>query len=310
MIRILDPGTLTTIQDGGRYGHLRSGIPPSGPMDRDAFVLANRLAGNDDNAAALECTLRGPRFSVEAACAIAITGAEMPVTVNAIPAARWATLHLQAGDIVKLGVAHRGVRGYIAVSGGIDVPLVLGSRATFLRGRLGGLHGRALRRDDALAIRPAPLPRARRLVPRHVPAYPDEVLVHVVLGPQHDRFTPAGVNVLLEGLYQVSPHSDRMGLRLEGPPIEHTRGADIVSDAIAAGSIQVPGNGQPIVLLADRQSTGGYTKIATVCSFDLARLGQLRPGQSLRFRAITVAAAHRRLAAADARFENMDMEDL
>ncbi|MBI4593372.1 MAG: biotin-dependent carboxyltransferase [Candidatus Rokubacteria bacterium] len=297
MIRVLDPGALTTIQDLGRPGHLRSGIPPSGPMDRVAFVLANRLVGNPDSAAGLECTVLGPRFENEAWGAIAVTGAGMPVTVNDQEWPAWTTLHLAPGDVVKLGAARDGARAYVAFSGGIDVPPVLGSRATYLRGRLGGLEGRALRRDDALRLGPAPLPARRRVRPGAIPSYADKPVLRVVLGPQADAFTEEGIRALLTGPYEMLPQSDRMGARLRGPGIAHARGHDIISDGIALGSIQVPGDGQPIVLLVDRQSTGGYTKVATVCSFDIGRLGQVRPGQPLRFSAIALGEAHRLLRA-------------
>jgi antagonist of KipI len=295
MIRILDPGPQTTVQDLGRPGHLRYGIPPSGPIDRAAFVVANRLVGNADSAAGLECTVMGPRFEAETACAIAVTGAAMTVTVNGAEAPAWTTLRLRSGDVVKLGAARAGVRAYIALSGGIDVPLVLGSRATYLRGRLGGLGGRALRKEDRMTLFPAPPAPTRRATRA---AIADRVAlseIRVVLGPQADRFTADGIATFLGGDYEMLPQSDRMGARLRGPRIAHARGHDIISDGIALGSIQVPGDGQPIALLVDRQSTGGYTKVATICSFDIGRLGQVRPGQRLRFRAIELAEAHRLL---------------
>jgi biotin-dependent carboxylase-like uncharacterized protein len=293
MIVIRDSGPLTTVQDLGRFGQLRYGIPPSGAIDRFAFVVANRLVGNADGAAALECTMMGPRFEVETACAIAVTGADMPISVNGESVERWAALRLKAGDSVKIGTARSGVRSYIAFSGGIDVPVALGSCSTYLRGGLGGYEGRALRRDDRLqvfAACPVPLPSIARPL---IPSYAGEPSIRVVLGPQADRFRAEGIAALLEQPYKMLPQSDRMGARLEGHPIAHTRGSDIVSDGIALGSIQVPGDGQPIILLVDRQSTGGYTKIATVCSFDIGRVGQLRPGQTLRFRAVDLMEAHR-----------------
>jgi len=283
MISLVDAGPQTTVQDLGRAGQLRYGIPPSGPVDRFAFVLANRLVDNPDTAAALECTLVGPRFEVAAPLVIAVTGADMPLTVNGRETAGWAAIPLAAGDVVKLGAARNGVRSYVAFAGGLDVPLVLGSRSTYLRGRLGGMDGRALRKGDVLrtlasgAGRPAARPR--RVARRAIPDYSDELTARVVLGPQDDRFTDRGIRTLLGDTYEVLPQSDRMGTRLRGPRIEHARGHDIISDGIAPGSIQVPGDGQPIVLLADRQSTGGYTKVATVCSFDVWRIGQRRPGQ-------------------------------
>jgi biotin-dependent carboxylase-like uncharacterized protein len=296
VIRILEPGPLTTVQDAGRPGQLRYGIPPSGPVDRHAFVIANRLVGNEDGAAALECTLIGPRFEVQTACAIAATGAGMPLTVNGAEHSAWATVEVKAGDVVKLGPARAGVRGYLAVSGGIDVPAVLGSRATYVRGRLGGMEGRALKREDVLRLGPAPATRKRlRAVPEAISELAHEPEIRVVLGPQAERFTEEGIAALLGGPYEMLPQSDRMGARLKGPRMRHAHGHDIISDGIPLGGIQVPGDGQPIVLLVDRQSTGGYTKVATVCSFDIARVGQVKPGQRLRFRAIDLADAHRLL---------------
>jgi len=293
MIRIADPGPQTTVQDLGRVGQLRHGIPPSGPMDVRAFVIANRLVGNADGAAGLECTLMGPRFSAEAPCAIAVTGAEAPVTVNGETAPTHATLVLKGGDTVRIGAARAGVRAYVAFSGGIDVPPALGSRATDLRGRLGGVEGRALKRDDVLRLLPARLPAPRALSPAPGTVLEAEPEIRVVLGPDVERFTDEGVAAFLGGPYEMLPQSDRMGARLRGPRIAHARGHDIISDGIALGSIQVPGDGQPIVLLVDRQSTGGYTKLATVCSFDIGRVGQVKPGRRVQFRAIEVAEAHR-----------------
>ena len=295
MIRVVEPGPQTTVQDLGRPGHLRYGVPPSGPIDRAAFVVANGLVGNADAAAGLECTVMGPRFEVETACAIAVTGAEMPVTVNGAEAPAWRTLLLKPGDVVKLGVARTGIRAYLAFSGGIDVPPVLGSRATYLRGRLGGLGGRALRKEDRLTLFDAPTPPIRRARAASIADLTVPPEIRVVLGPQADRFTDDGIAALLGGEYEMLPQSDRMGARLKGPHIAHARGHDIISDGIALGSIQVPGDGQPIALLVDRQSTGGYTKIATIGSFDIGRLGQVKPGQRLRFRAIDLAEAHRLL---------------
>jgi biotin-dependent carboxylase-like uncharacterized protein len=293
VIRIVDPGPQTTVQDLGRPGHLRSGIPPSGPLDVRAFVVANRLVGNPDGAAGLECTLMGPRFTVETACAIAVTGADAPVTINGAAAEPWTTLVLAAGDTVRVAAARTGVRIYVAFSGGLDVPRTLGSRATYLRGRLGGLEGRALKRDDVLRLLPAPAPASHRTAAREAPVVEAEPEIRVVLGPQADRFTAEGIAAFLEGPYEMLPQSDRMGARLKGPRIAHAHGHDIISDGIALGSIQVPGDGQPIVLLVDRQSTGGYTKIATVGSFDIGRIAQVKPGQRVRFRAVDVAEAHR-----------------
>lgn len=294
---IHEPGPLTTVQDLGRPGHLRVGIPASGPMDADAFVLGNRLVGNPDGAAGLECTLMGPRVEFTDARTVAVSGAEMPVTLNGREAPRWQALPVNAGDVLKLGSAKSGVRAYLALSGGIETPPTLGSRSTYVRGRLGGLAGRALKKGDRLPLGAAAAARPGRMRAGSIPEYAGEPEIRVVLGPQDDRFTAGGIAVFLEGPYEMLPQSDRMGARLRGPFIEHMRGHDIVSDGIALGGIQVVGDGQPIVLLVDRQSTGGYTKIATVCSFDIGRVGQTKPGQRLRFRSLSVADAHAALRA-------------
>ncbi|HEY7868431.1 MAG TPA: biotin-dependent carboxyltransferase family protein, partial [Methylomirabilota bacterium] len=211
---------------------------------------------------------------------------------NGAPAPTWEGLRVRAGDVLRLGAARSGVRAYVAVAGGIETPPVLGSRATYVRGRLGGVEGRALRKGDRLPLGPTTAARPRRVPPERVPPHGDEPEVAVVLGPQDDRFTARGIAALFEAPYEMLPQNDRMGARLRGPFVEHTRGHDIISDGVALGGIQVVGDGQPIVLLADRQSTGGYTKIGTVCSFDIGRIAQTRPGGRIRFRRVTVAEAH------------------
>lgn len=306
-LAVLEPGLFTTIQDLGRPGYLRYGIPPSGPVDREALVLANRLVGNPDSAAGLECTLIGPKLEARAACAVAVTGAEMPVLVNDREVSRWTAVRLKAGDTLGLGTARRGVRAYLAVSGGIELPPALGSRSTYVRGRLGGLEGRPLKKSDLLPTG-APVGsldalEGRRVRGELVPSYSNEPEVRVVLGPQADRFTPDGIAAFLQGAYEMLSQSDRMGARLRGSRIAHARGHDIISDGIPLGGIQVVGDGQPVILLVDRQSTGGYTKIATVCSFDIGRVGQVRPGERLRFRSVSVEQAHAILRAERARLD-------
>jgi biotin-dependent carboxylase-like uncharacterized protein len=197
---------------------------------------------------------------------------------------------------VAFGMVRAGCRAYLAVAGGVEVPLVLGSRATYLRGRLGGVDGRALQKGDGLPIGvpAAPIDRleGRAVPPAHRPTYPSEVELRVVLGPQDDRFTAEGIAAFLAGPYEVTPQADRMGYRLKGPPVTHAAGHDIVSDGIPLGGIQVPGEGQPIVLLVDRQTTGGYTKVATVIGVDIGRIGQTKPGHRVRFRRVTLGEAH------------------
>jgi antagonist of KipI len=297
---VVEPGLLTTVQDLGRFGYQRVGIPPSGPMDRAAFVVANRLVGNPDGAAGLECTIKGPRLEVRQAGVVAVTGAPMGFTVNGGEAPAWTAVRVRPGDILAFQMASAGCRAYLAVAGGLDVPLALGSRATYLRGRLGGLGGRPLQKGDALPVGAPPreaAPEGREVSPALRPAYPAERECRVILGPQDDRFTPEGIRAFLEGPYDVTPQADRMGYRLKGPEIAHARGHDIVSDGIPLGGIQVPGERQPIVLLVDRQTTGGYTKIATVIGVDIGAIGQTRPGHRIRFRRVTPEEAHAALAA-------------
>jgi antagonist of KipI len=304
-LHVHDAGPLTTIQDLGRPGYLRVGIPASGPMDRDAFVVANRLVGNAESAAGLECTLIGPRVEFDDDRVVAVTGAEMTVTLDNAEAPRWRAFRVKAGDVLKMGSARSGVRAYLAISGGVETPPALGSRATYLRGQLGGLHGRALRKGDRLPLGVSAGTRLGVARGGRIPDYASEPEIRVILGPQDDRFSAAGIAAFLGGPYEMLPQSDRMGARLRGPFVEHTRGHDIVSDGIPLGGIQVVGDGQPIVLLVDRQSTGGYTKIATVCSFDVGRIGQLKPGQRLRFRRISVAEAHAELGARQAELDRV-----
>jgi biotin-dependent carboxylase-like uncharacterized protein len=304
---VLDGGPQTIVQDLGRPGYLRYGIPPSGPVDQDAFLLANRLVGNPDTAAALECTLMGPRIEMRQDAIIAVTGAEMAVAVNGRELPRWTAIRVRAGDVLRLGPALRGVRSYVAFAGGIDVPEVLGSRATYLRGSLGGFQGRQLKKGDALNLAPTAAVeqrQGRRVRAQLIPSYGGEVEVRVILGPQADRFTPEGIAAFLGEPYAMTPQSDRMGARLAGPPVSHTRGHDIVSDGVPLGGIQVVGEGQPIVLLVDRQSTGGYTKVAAVCSFDIWRVGQAKPGQHLRFKRLGVPEAHELLRRERTRLES------
>jgi len=310
VIRVVDPGPLTTVQDRGRYGQLRYGIPPSGPVDVLAHAVANRLVGNPADAAALECTLSGPRLRVEVACAMAVTGAEMLVKLNSAVVPMWTTLRLAPGDEVRIGMARSGLRGYLAFSGGIAMPHVLGSQSTYLRGRMGGMHGRMLKPNDLIPLHRAELPEPMELPAVERPRYEGAIEARVVLGPQQDRFTDRGIATFLTSAYAMLPQSDRMGARLTGERIEHATGHDIVSDGTALGSIQVPGDGQPIVLLVDRQSTGGYTKIATVCSFDIRRIAQLRPGQSVRFKSVTVEQAHVLLATERAALAALTLEKI
>lgn len=305
IIRVLDGGLFTTVQDAGRYGFQRYGVPVSGAMDRGALRAANALVGNDQAAAVLEITLLGPRLEFLAPATIALTGADLRPRVGEAALPTWQSVTLQAGTVLSFAGTEDGVRSYLAIAGGFDVPVILGSRSTYTRSRLGGFDGRALKSGDMLRV-VGTHPVADLvgvglgggiLVPRQVPPtlrprYGHEHVLRVVLGPQHDRFTPAGVGTLLSAPYKVTPQSDRMGYRLQGPKIEHTAGPDIVSDGSPLGAVQVAGDGMPIVLMADRGTAGGYTKIATVIGPDVSRLAQAGLGDEVRFEAVTVEAAH------------------
>ena len=289
-IRVLKPGMFTTVQDLGRHGYQEFGMPVAGAMDELALRLANRLVGNPEGEAALEMTLLGPRLELLQDAALAVTGADLEAAVDGELLPLWESVWLPKGSVLAFGRPRSGVRAYVAFAGGIDVPQVMGSKSTYVRGRLSGFQGRTLQPDDVIPLGESPTPNVRRrLAPHRVPQPSNTA--RVVLGPQDDHFTPESVDLFLGSTYRVSPVSDRMGYRLDGPTLKHRAGADIISDAIPPGAVQVPGHGTPIVMLADRQTTGGYPKIATVISADLRVLAQLAPGDSLSFRAVSVEEA-------------------
>ncbi len=298
-LEVIEPGLLTTVQDLGRRGYERFGVPVAGAMDGYALRAANGLVGNPWDAAGLEMTLAGPTLQAAQSGLIAVTGADLGLRVQGRKMPLWTALYVRRGWRISFDGRRGGCRAYLAVAGGIAVPPIMGSRATYLRGGFGGYQGRALRAGDVLPVgEPAcsPVDRAGvRLADDIRPPYSDAPLVEVVLGPQDDRFTKEGIATFLASEYTVGATSDRMGYRLEGPAIAHKTGADIVSDGIVLGAVQVPANGQPIVMMVDRQTTGGYTKIATVVSADIPLLAQCLPGGSrVRFRATTVEAAQAR----------------
>jgi biotin-dependent carboxylase-like uncharacterized protein len=310
-LRVLAPGLMTTLQDSGRRGYQHLGIPVSGALDPVALAAANALVGNRPGTGALEIAYQGPTLAVEAesarfafaggAAAVEVLSSESMSRGTRLPPLRSVRLH--QGEVLRVGGLAGSAVGYLAVEGGFDAAPVLGSQSTYARAGLGGFAGRPIRAGDLLPLRQArAAERAEAMLPALDLAPPQRV--RVVPGPQDDHFTERGRRTLLESVYTVSPASDRMGMRLEGAPLDHRDGFNIVSDGIAPGSIQVPGDGLPIVLLADRQTTGGYPKIATVIAADLPALGRLAPGAKVAFEAVSVAeaeAAHRQLAARLAR---------
>jgi antagonist of KipI len=298
-LTVLRPGLLTTVQDLGRWGHQAAGVPVAGAMDTYSLRLANGLVGNPESAAALEITLLGPTLRAEAPLVVAVAGAVFDLQVDDRPVPHGAPVALAAGSVLRFLERRAGARAYLAVAGGLETPVVLGSRATHVVSRMGGLDGRALLAGDVLpvatgATRPAgratrsPLPLAEAPGPRRL---------RVLLGPQDDWFTMSSVDALLGGTFSVSSRSDRMGFRLDGPMLTTKRPGELVSEPVAFGALQVPSGGAPILLMADRQTAGGYPKIATVITADLPLAGQLAPGEAVRFAACTRAEARSALIA-------------
>jgi antagonist of KipI len=295
IIEVVDGGMLTTVQDLGRYGYQRYGVPTSGAMDLFSLRAANRLVGNSDEAACLEMTLVGPRLRFVAPATIAVTGADLGARLDGDAMPTWRSVLAEPGAELWFAGSGSGARAYLAVAGAVDVPLVLGSRSTYTRSKLGGLDGRALQAGDALHVaseRPVLLGGTLHLPPAQRPVYGHAHLLRVVLGPQDDRFTATGIETFLSSTYIVAPQSDRMGYRLSGPRIEHLRGPDIISDGTPFGAVQVAGDGVPIVLLADRGTAGGYTKIATVIGPDVPTLAQAVPGDTVTFESVGLDEAY------------------
>jgi antagonist of KipI len=290
-LEVLEPGLLSTVQDLGRSGLLRYGVTTGGALDQAALILGNRLVGNEPDAAGLELTLVGPRLRFEKAVVLALTGADLGATLDGVPVPLWRPVLALAGSELAFppGGARGGARAYLCLAGGITVAPVMGGRGTDLFGRFGGLDGRPLQTGDRIKLgnpsASAGELRRRRLAAPPPVFRPDEPL-RVVLGPQADRFTEAAITTLCAEPYTVSAKADRMGLRLTGPPLELMQGADLISEGIHQGSIQVPGDEQPIALTRARQTIGGYPKIATIIGADLDALAHYRPGDPIRFAAV------------------------
>jgi biotin-dependent carboxylase-like uncharacterized protein len=305
-VEIVRPGLLTTVQDLGRSGFQRYGVPASGAMDQTSLRAANLLVDNEEGAAGLEATGEGPALRALADLVVAVVGADMQPLLDGRPIESGAAVPVGRGQLLELGPAKWGLRAYVAIAGGIDVPRVLGSRSTCLPAAFGGLQGRPLRSGDLLPVGgtgwPTAPPGGRRLPASWSGPLPDTLTLRVVLGPQDDLFAPEGIETFFNGVYRLMPEMDRMGARLHGPPIAHRTSADIVSDSIPLGAVQVPPDQQPIILLADRQTTGGYAKIAVVVNEDVSRLAQATAGQGIRFRQVSLRDAHIGMKAYEARF--------
>ena len=298
-ITVLNPGLLTTVQDLGRVGYQQFGVSVSGVMDPRATTIANILVDNPDGEAVLECTMMGPHLQFNKANVIAITGGDLGATLDGQPVQTYRAIKVEAGQVLRFTAPKKGCRAFIAFAGGLDIPEVMGSRSTHMKAKIGGFQGRKLEKGDEIGFR-APNPELRNLnirsmAPEFVPRA--EYTVRVILGPQDDYFTDAGIQTFLSQVYTVTAEFDRMGCRLEGAVIQHKDGGDIISDGIAFGAIQVPSAGNPIIMLGDRQTTGGYTKIANVITADFRILAQLKAGDKVRFEKVSVKAAQDALLA-------------
>jgi KipI family sensor histidine kinase inhibitor len=290
VVLVREPGLLTSVQDRGRQGHRRLGVSGAGPLDGPAHAAANRAVGNGPEAATLECTALGPALEFLAPVRFAVTGADLGAVLERADLGAWpvppaAGILARPGNVLRFAGRRSGCRAYIALRGGIDVPAVLGARATDLQSGFGGLLGRALRAGDRLGVAQSSAPGTP--VESAALQHASSVTVRVVLGPQADYFAGSTVASFLAGSFRLGSTSDRVGCRLEGEPVRHQGPAEILSDGMVPGSIQVPPDGQPIVMLHDGPTTGGYPKIATVVTADLPLLAQLVPGEGeLRFEAV------------------------
>jgi antagonist of KipI len=308
-IRILKPGVLTTLQDSGRNGYQHYGVPVSGAMDLFSHRVANILVGNPGDEATLEMTLQGPRLEFDQDTVIAICGGDLSPAIGGAELPEGKAVRVRAGSVLEFGVCRAGCRAYLAARGGFDVPQVMGSRSTYETAQLGGMHGRALRKDDRLRIGEstgeiypdldAKLVRSRRAfafpkwaVNQHIEKLGrTPQVVRIIPGRHWEAFPAKARDALTETEFRIAPDSNRMGFRLDGAAIEPEKPLEILSEAVTFGTIQVPPGGKPIVLMADRQTVGGYPKIAEVASVDLHLLAQLKPGDPLRFELVSLAQA-------------------
>jgi len=299
ILEILSPGALTSVQDLGRYGHGRYGVAPSGALDTFALRIANLLVGNRENQACLETMLLGPRIRFLADTPVAVTGGNLLPHCNQQPLEMWQAHGFKKDDILTFKAPLSGFRAYIAVGGGIGVPPVMDSRSTNLPSGFGGYQGRLLKKGDFLVSAEACAnlrTAGRGFNPDEIPRYPNKWTLRVIWGPQDDHFPEVSRNLFIQACYKMSPESDRTGIRLQGPVIDRKSdiAESIISEGVIAGSVQIPGDGKPIIILGETV-TGGYRKIATVISADLPLLGQIKPGDELQFEAVSQEEAHQAL---------------
>lgn len=294
LFSVRNPGPMTTVQDLGRFAFQDRGVPLSGALDPFACRVANLLVGNPEDAAVLEITVMGPTLEVLTPADIALTGADMGMTVNREPVREWRSARVTLGDIIRIPRAASGCRACLAVTGGIDVPPMMGSRSTFVRAKIGGVQGRGLIKGDILCQGAGGLlTRPRELPDEWIPQYAREIMLRALPGPQDDVFQK-GIDAFFGASYEVTPQADRMGCRLRGAAVHRDAGSpeSIVTEPTMPGNVQVPADGQPIILLVE-QTSGGYAKIATVITADLPKVAQAVPGNFVRFERVTLEDAHR-----------------
>jgi biotin-dependent carboxylase-like uncharacterized protein len=300
-------GFFTAVQDLGRFGYLKFGVPVSGALDEFSLRVANMLVRNDQGDACLEMTMLGAELEAVHDTQIAVAG-DIAFQINGHEAQAWQTITVKNGDSITFGKVRTGCRAYLAVRGGVDVPMVLGSRSTHARGEIGGMQGRPLKAEDYIEgfDTSHPIDQLLSLPEEFIPEFGGKIDVDVLLGPQQESFTQEGIETFLSNSYNVTIESDRMGYRLDGPIIQRSEQVDTISDAILPGSVQVPADGKPIITMLDAQTTGGYPKMATVVSPDLHVLGQAKPGDNISFHETTLMQAHHRLLEDRKRYHNIE----
>jgi len=323
-ITVLRPGLLTSIQDLGRYGYQKYGVIVSGSMDSYALRLANLLVGNEQGEAALEMTLVGPWLRLEKDLLMAITGGDLAPTINGEPVPMWRPVYVKGGSLLQFGACKSGCRSYLAIAGGYNIPEVMGSKSTYLRAGFGGFQGRAMEKGDSIELR-TPQETSKGLQPSVLkklssqsfvatPWYIEKSLlpphstpskVRVTAGSQFEYFTAESKKQLFGDIFQVTTQSDRMGCRLAGPALQLAEPLEMISEAVTIGTIQVPPDGNPILLLADRQTIGGYPKIAQVAMVDVPLVAQIKPGGTIIFQEISLAEAEKLYVAREKEIKNL-----
>ncbi len=307
--KVIQPGLLTLIQDGGRFGQHRIGLTNGGPLDSQAFYWANKLCSNTSNCSTLEVSIGGLVLEANTQTFIAVTGANIPLTINGTVAPLWQTLAIKAGDKIAFGFAVKGARAYLAVSGGFTVDPSFTSTATVVREGVGGINGTKLQQGDLLTCNQTLTCKLFAVPSAEIPSYEDDLTLRVILGYQQQAFDQIQQQLFFSSQYQLSDKIDRMGFRLQGQKVTSSLNG-ILSEGICHGAIQIPADGQPIVLMNDRQTIGGYPKIGSVIARDTARLSQLMPGSNVRFKKISLEKAHNINHLEQLRVQNIQLIDL